>query len=317
MNFAVLVATFRRPEHLRRNLEALALQSRKPDEILIALRPAEDPEGVSTANDFQAAHPELDVRKVEVSVPGVIAAENAMLDACSAEVACFLDDDAIARPFWLERLSRHYGSEKRIGGVAGPAIDVIDGKPRERRARFRNRIIFPGIVLDQSTRHTDRPLRVDHFRGANMSFRTAALRACGGFDQNLRGDGFRFEMDACLGVSAQGYRLVFEPGAEVDHHEAPRPTNQHRYKPETIRINAANETCVLLKHWGLGIKGGIHMLFAVLVGNFPCPGLAWALVAQVLGPITGNRHLLGLRYLLPAIHGRFDGLQMARRRRSR
>ncbi len=316
MKVSVLVPTFKRPELLRRNLEALALQSRKPDEILIALRVTEDPLGVSTVADFHTAHPELKVIKVAVPVPGVLPAENAMLKESTGDIVCFLDDDAIARPFWLDNLCRHY-SEKKVGGVAGPAIDVINGKPRQARARFRNRIIFPGIVLDQSTRHTDSSIRVDHFRGANMSFRADALKECGGFDETLRGDAYRFEMDACLRVSALGYRLIFEPAAEVDHHEAPRTTDDVRNQPKTVRANAANESYVLLKHWGLGIGGTFHILFAIVVGNFSCPGLVWAICSQVLRPLTGNRHLLGIKFLLPSIRGRFDGWKMAFNQRAK
>jgi GT2 family glycosyltransferase len=311
MKFSVFVPTFRRPGLLRRNLEALALQVRKPDEVLVGLRVDEDPEGVTTVDDFVRAHPELPVVKVPIDRPGIVVAENALLAAASGDVACFLDDDAIARPYWLANLAAHYERDPRIGGVAGPAIDVVDGRPRVRRARFRNRVVFPGLVLDQSTRHTDRPVGVDHFRGANMSLRIEPLRAHGGFDGRLVGDCYRFEMDACLGLRRQGFRLVFDPDVEADHHEAPRQGNTARASAETLRNNAANETYVLLKHWGRGPLGWAHLAYAYLVGNFSCPGLAWAVGGQLLRLVWRNRHLHGLRGLLPAWRGRALGWAMA------
>ncbi|RMH05215.1 MAG: glycosyltransferase family 2 protein [Planctomycetota bacterium] len=314
MRFSVLVPTFRRPELLRRCLEALALQTRQPDEILVGLRVQEDPEGVRTVDDFVAAHPELTLIRVVIEKPGVVHAENRLLAAAGGDVACFLDDDAIARPFWLENLARHYEREELIGGVAGPAIDVVDGTPRRRPARHRNRVIFPGLILDQSTRHSDRPVRVDHFRGANMSLRLEPLRRLGGFDERLLGDGFRFELDACLGLARLGYRLVFDPEVEVDHHEAPRRGNTARAGAETLANNAANETFVLLKHWGRGPAGWLHLVFALLVGNFPCPGLAWALAGAAIGLFRPHRHLHGLRGLLPSWRGRLRGWRMATER---
>ncbi|MBL7009129.1 MAG: glycosyltransferase family 2 protein [Planctomycetes bacterium] len=316
MRFSVFVPTFRRPGLLRRNLEALSLQTRKPDEILVGLRLQEDPEGLTTVDDFIHSHPEQKVVKVAVSRPGIVKAENALLAAATGDVACFLDDDAIPRPYWLANLARHYEREERIGGVSGPAIDVVAERPQLKRARYRNRVLFPGLVLDQSTRHTDRALGVDHFRGANMSLRIDALRACGGFDERLLGDCYRFEMDACLGISRQGYRLLFDPEIEADHHEAPRQGNTPRMSREALGNNAANETYVLLKHWGRGPAGLTHMAYALLVGNFACPGLAWALAGAVLRPFWRNRHLHGLRGLLPSWRGRLVGWRMSRERKA-
>ncbi len=312
MRFSVFVPTYCRPEMLRRNLEALALQTRCPDEVLVSLRPDEDPEGMATVEAFAAAHPDFPVRKVLVHVPGIVPAENALLEAATGDVACLLDDDAIPRPFWLENLARHYESDPRVGGVAGPAINVVDGKPDERLARFRNRVIYPGLILDQSTRHTRKVVEVDHYRGANMSLLLEPLRRHGGFEGRLLGDCFRFELDACLGVQRQGYRLLFDPEVEADHHEAPRRTGTGRFERITVHNNAANETFVLLKHWGGGPRGWLHLLYAFLVGNFPNPGLAWALGGGILRLFWRNRYLLGLGALLPAWRGRLTGWRMYR-----
>jgi len=314
MRFSILVPTFRRPRLLRRNLEALALQTRRPDQVLVSLRPEEDPEGVAEVESFRRTHPELRVDPVFVQRKGIVVAENAMLERVEGDVACFLDDDAVARPFWLENLARHYERDPRVGGVAGPAIDVVDGRPDERRARHRNLVMFPGVVLDQSTRHTPRVCAVDHFRGANMSFLVDPLRRHGGFDTHLLGDCNRFELDACLGVSRQGYRLIFDPEVEVDHYEAPRGTgNLGRFDPVTIHNNAANETYVFLKHWRHPLARAAHLAFAVLVGNHPAPGLAWAVGGSLIRPFWPNPYLLGLPALPQAWRGRVAGWCLARK----
>ena len=311
MRCSILVPTFRRPQLLRRNLEALAIQTRSPDEILVALRPDEDPEGAATFDAFVSAHPEQPAKKVEVAIAGIVPAENALLAAATGDVVCFLDDDSIARPFWLENLVRHYERDHRVGGVAGPVIPIENGAPQAKKARFRNWVLFPGLILDQSTRHTNRLLGVDHFRGANMSFRRELLEELGGFDTRLRGDCFRFELDACLGIKRLGYRLLFEPDAEIDHHEAPRGGGQdQRFSRSTFTNNAANESYVLLKHYGRGPAGWLHMVFAFAVGNFPCPGLVWSLVGAV--PFLKHPHLHGLRALLPSWKGRILGWRAGR-----
>lgn len=314
MRFSVFVPTLKRPELLRRNLEALAVQSRTPDEILVSLRPDLDPEGVRVVSDFCAHHPRLNLKPVLLDQPGIVAAENALLAAATGDVGCFLDDDAIARPFWLENLARHYERDALVGGVAGPAINQANGAPDPRRARFRNRLIFPGLILDQSTRHTERLVEVDHFRGANMSLRLAPLRAAGGFEPALLGDCFRFELDACLAVQHQGFRLLFDPEVEADHHEAPRADDTHRFKPDTVCNNAANETFVLLKHYG-PIGRACHLIFAFAAGNFPCPGLLWGVGGTLLRPFWKSRYLLGVGAIGPAWRGRARGVSLWRQSR--
>ena len=142
-----------------------------------------------------------------------------------------------------------------------------------------------------------------------MSLLISALRNQGGFESRLLGDCFRYELDACLGVSEQGYSLVFDPEAEVDHYEAPRILNTGRFDAAAIHNNAANETFVLLKHYGF-LGRLLHLPFAILIGNFPCPGILWGVMGSLAGLSSKNRYLLGVTAVWPAIKGRFTGLKM-------
>ncbi|HIA38972.1 MAG TPA: glycosyltransferase family 2 protein [Planctomycetes bacterium] len=309
LKFSIFLPTLKRPDLLRLNLEALELQTRRPDEVLVSLRGDLDPEGVAVVDHFIARGTKLNIVKVMLTEPGIVVAENALLDAATGDVACLIDDDAIARPFWLENISRHYEADPQIGGVAGPPINIVDGKPEIKRARYQNRVIFPGLILDQSTRHSEKVVPSQHFRGANMTFLISALRNQGGFESRLLGDCFRYELDACLGVSAQGFKLVFDPDAEVDHHEAPRIFNTGRFDSTAIYNNAANETFVLLKHYGF-LGRLLHLPFSILVGNFPCPGLLWGVLGSIFSIFRKNRFLLGIGAVFPAIKGRLAGVKM-------
>ena len=309
LKFSIFLPTLKRPDLLRKNLDALELQTRLPDEVLISLRGDLDPEGVAVVDDFVARTTKLNIIKVMLTAPGIVVAENALLDAATGDVACLIDDDAIARPSWLENIARHYESNPKIGGVAGPPINIVDGKPELKAARYQNRVVFPGFILDQSTRHSKQVVPSQHFRGANMSLLISALRNQGGFESRLLGDCFRYELDACLGVSEQGYSLVFDPEAEVDHYEAPRILNTGRFDAAAIHNNAANETFVLLKHYGL-FGRILHLPFALLIGNFPCPGILWGAMGSLAALFCKNRYLLGITAVWPATKGRFTGLKM-------
>jgi hypothetical protein len=95
----------------------------------------------------------------------------------------------------------------------------------------------------------------------------------------------------------------------VDHHEAPRVLNTGRFDAAAIHNNAANETFVLLKHYGF-FGRLLHLPFALLIGNFPCPGILWGALGSITSPFYKNRYLLGITAVWPATKGRFTGLKM-------
>lgn len=308
MKFSIFLPTLKRPDLLKQNIKALEGQARLPDEVLISLREDIDAESVAVVDDIIKRGTKLNIKKVLLTKPGIVVAENALLDAASGDVACLIDDDAIARPLWLKNLARHYEKDSSIGGVAGPPINIVNGEPEVKRAFFKNRVIYPGFILDQSTRHSKKIVASDHFRGANMSLLIKPLRQQGGFESNLLGDCFRYELDACLGVAKQGYKLIFDPDVEVDHYEAPRMLNTNRFDPITIHNNAANETYVFMKHYGV-IGKILHIPFALIIGNFPAPGLLWGTMGSVLRLFWNNKYLLGIKATIPACKGRITGVK--------
>jgi GT2 family glycosyltransferase len=57
--------------------------------------------------------------------------------------------------------------------------------------------------------------------GGNMSFRREVLIQIRGFDEGFEGNGYFFETDGSLRVLKAGYRMVFDPQAELKHLMAP------------------------------------------------------------------------------------------------
>ena len=313
MRFSVLVPTLKRPKLLRRNLEGLALQSRKPDEILVFLRIKHDPDGVATVEAFEKAHPDINLRKITTEEIGtIIFAENSMIEAATGDVCCFLDDDAVPRPFWLENIAKHYESDDQVGGVAGPPINNYGGKPDEKTTRLRNLIFWPGFILDRTTRHTATAVECDHFCGANMSFRRDVLKAVGGFDHRLRGDVHRLELPLGFMCHRMGLKMIMEPQAEVDHYEDVRHDEfGSRFDSVAVCNNAANETYIFLREYGTFSRLA-HLVYAFFVGNFANPGLAWGVFGTLARPIWISRFLLGLGATPAAWRGRILGWKMYR-----
>src|SRR2546421_10109259 len=107
MELSVIVPTYRRPAELRRCLGGLAAQKRLPAEVLVVAR-GDDARTWEVLGD---APEELPVRGIPVDAAGVVAALNAALQLAAGELVAITDDDAVARPDWLERLERRFQAD--------------------------------------------------------------------------------------------------------------------------------------------------------------------------------------------------------------
>src|SRR5256885_5258687 len=113
LRIAVVVPTYRRPEHLRRCLEGLAGQTRPPEEIVVVRR-----------SDDEAARLVLShcantrLHAVSVSQSGVLAAMRAGVGRATGDIIAFIDDDAVPRPDWLDKI---HGLllDRSVGAVGG------------------------------------------------------------------------------------------------------------------------------------------------------------------------------------------------------
>src|SRR5579875_1419610 len=168
---------------------------------------------------------------------GIAAARNTGLNAATADIVAFLDDDCEPEPDWARHLLAGY-TDDTVAGVSGP---IVPRTPPGYLSGFltRNNPLVPlELELAESyslpyrfllylrrqwsgqpgTGHRD----VYSFAGANMSFRRKVLFEAGQFDER-----FRFgaeELDLCMriGQALPDTRLAFVPGARVVHHFKPQ-----------------------------------------------------------------------------------------------
>jgi glycosyltransferase involved in cell wall biosynthesis len=132
---------------------------------------------------------------------GLAAARNSGLDAATAPVVAFLDDDCEPEPQWAEQLLGDYRDEG-VTGAGGPITPAVRNgfmlrylerhnplKPQETNLAKSNRLIyrFKLYVRRQWTQTEDLSRRgVYSFAGANMSFLRQALIETGKFDERFR-----------------------------------------------------------------------------------------------------------------------------------
>jgi glycosyltransferase involved in cell wall biosynthesis len=295
LSTAVLVPTFRRPVELRRCLEGIEAQSRRPDRVVVAVR---DDDAASHAVAAELAS-RLPLETVTVTTPGQVAALNAGLAAVTEEIVAITDDDAVPRPSWLDRIERLFLSDQRIGAVGGRdwvrhGQELVEGaEPVVGRVLWYGRFVgFHHLGFG--------PARdVDFLKGANMAFRRVALP---GFDTALRGSGAEQHNDwaASLHVSRGGWRVVYDPEVAVDHFEADRGELDPRVAIDA-RVAADfvhNQTYTAVRYLS-PTRAAVHVAFALLIGTTAAPGLALT-VRNLLAGTDGRTAWRVLRMSLTA-----------------
>jgi glycosyltransferase involved in cell wall biosynthesis/GT2 family glycosyltransferase len=159
-----------------------------------------------------------DLRLVEnVEEQGLSGARNSGVAKCGGEVVAFLDDDAVAAPDWLTRLSEAYRDPAVLGagGAVHPAW--VGGKPGWFPPEFDWVVgcTHSGMPSERAT--------VRNLVGANMSFRRKTLTEVGGFRHELGRVGTIpagcEETDLCIRIGQRwpDGKIVYDPAAAVDH----------------------------------------------------------------------------------------------------
>jgi O-antigen biosynthesis protein len=221
---SIVIATCANPGMTISCVKSILSAVREPFEIVVV---ENRPDGSTVAAALAAAFPgEERVRYVEERRPGLSSARNAGLAAARGELVAFTDDDVHVDACW--------DSAVRAAFAASPASDCVTGLilPRELETPAQlldERFASFGKGFDSRTYSLDQPppdqplfpYTAGYFgSGANMTFRTAAIRDLGGFDRAL-GTGTLArggeDLDICIRLLHSGRKLTYEPAAMVWH----------------------------------------------------------------------------------------------------
>lgn len=151
---------------------------------------------------------------------GLSGARNTGLAAASQPVTVFLDDDAEARPGWLESLIQPYSATEVV--ATGGSVH-----PRWPKAGLRPRWLPPEFDWVVGCSYRGLPDTLSVVRnpiGANMSLRTGLALEVGGFDEAVGRVGTNprgceeTELSIRLTASRPGSAVFYVPDAAVDHH---------------------------------------------------------------------------------------------------
>jgi GT2 family glycosyltransferase len=221
---SVVVATRDRPAELRQCLLSLRAQSSAPARIVVV----DDAPDSGAAADAVASLDEggATIRCIEAGGVGLAGAHNRALAEVDTPIVAFVDDDVVVAPGWLRAIMEAFALAHQVGCVTGKILPLelstqaqawLDGYAGYSKGDRRR-------LFDLADHRPDDPLfpfaAGTLGSGANMAFRTTALKEIGGFDPALgagtpaRGGD---DLAAFLEILLRGYTLVYEPAAVARH----------------------------------------------------------------------------------------------------
>ncbi|CAM5514021.1 putative mycofactocin biosynthesis glycosyltransferase MftF [Streptomyces afghaniensis 772] len=275
---SVVVATRERAGQLARALDSLLAQDHPRFEIVVV---DNAPVTSETRELIERKYAER-VRYVCEPVPGLAVAHNTGLAAVRGEVVAFTDDDVVADPRWLTELTVPFAADPGLGCSTGLILPARLTTPAQVLLESHGGFAkgFTPRTYDPARPPGDEPLfpfTAGRFgSGANMAFRTAALRSVGGFDPATGAGTAARGGDDLYGfvrVLAQGHRLRYTPSALVWHH--------HRETWQDLETQAYG--------YGAGLTA---YLTAVLVNR---PALLPAFLAKLPRGLAHARALTAVR----------------------
>jgi mycofactocin system glycosyltransferase len=233
---------------------------------------------------------------------GPAAARNSGVGAATTPLIAFLDSDCVPRAGWLQRLRPHL-DDPRLAVVAPRIVALHDGGPAwltayETAVSALDMGAHPAAVRPGSA--------VSYVPSAALLVRRTALGK--GFDETMH---VAEDVDLVWRLAAAGWRVRYEPGAQVAH-EHPASTGDWlrrrafygtgaallatRHGPAVAPLVIAPETALAWglalsgRRWGPAAAGGVLAVTAARLarrlatpGERPAAGFAAILVARGVG----------------------------------
>lgn len=221
---SIIICTYNRSKDLCICLKSLENQIVKPIEIIIV------DDGNFEKTKKLLKEMDFDFKKIkhlQKDNKGLPASRNVGIQHVKGDITCFIDDDVILPPTWIDEITKLYSEYPNIAGAGGCVIDInpfdtgriYNTISKIRSILFSNKagkLSFIGIpyhlldILNQDKKS------VDTLTGCNMTFRTEIFNQ-NKFDESYIGSAWGEELDFCTSLKNNGKELVYYPKAFVIH----------------------------------------------------------------------------------------------------
>lgn len=276
---SVVVPTHRRPDLLRRCIEAVLAQEYPADRVEIVVVEDGGPgDGEGVVADLREGRPDARLRYLAVEQGGPGAARNAGWRMAGGEVIAFTDDDTVPDPQWLR--AGLQAIQDGADAVSGRTVVPLSDTPTDAETNVQG--------LERAT-----------FATCNVLVRRTWLERVGGFDPRFR-RAYREDSDLEFRLLDAGARVVRAAGAVVVHpprQERPfaslRQQRNQLYDALLYRKHPARFRATIRRHppfiYYAITLGQIGGTFTVLLGRPRLALLATALWVTLVGRFFARR----------------------------
>lgn len=273
-NISLIICTYNRQQFIGDALESISSQTLAHDrfEIIIVNNNSTD----STEQiclDFIKSHLEIDCKYVIETRQGLSFARNKGLQEAKYDIITYIDDDAFAKPDFLEQLSNYFNQYSQTAGVGGKVI------PRYEIAEpaWMNKWLYGFVTKVDHGEKIKKFSGNQYPSGCNMTYRKDLLLQVGGFNNKLkwRAD----DKYIYFKIKEISDEIVYLPAAVVEHQiDAERTSDENFFKlsrkfgsEESIRVRDLGALPFFKKIIEFLIKFGGSIILAipfVLKGQF-------------------------------------------------
>ncbi|MGM9787520.1 MAG: glycosyltransferase [Candidatus Cryptobacteroides sp.] len=213
---SIIICTYNREDCILRPLQALDREDFKDFEVVLVDNNSTD-STASLIRGFHSGHPDFPLRYFLETKQGLSFARNRGLKEARGETIVFLDDDAVPREGYLKNLSRHLEELPEVGAFGGRIVPLFEDCSAPNWLCRWSLSWLSAMDMGDKVKEFKRGFPI----GANMVFRSQALKACGLFDtslgrveKNLMGGE---EKDIFRRLKSLGHKVFYLPDVEVSH----------------------------------------------------------------------------------------------------
>ncbi len=235
MKVSVIICTYNREQHIGRALESLIPQTASKDEYEIVVVDNNSTDGTSQIiQNFKQKYPDYHIQTTVETNQGLSFARNKGIELAKGEIISFIDDDAIAREDFVEKIitnTQAFPNHYAFGGKVLPKYE--NGETPEWMSPYIERIIS---IVDMGDKI--KSFGKTYPVGCNMFFRKEIFDKIGNFNTRLRlrsDDKYIF-----MKIKEAGYEVLYFPDVVVQHFIDTFRTTQE-YVVKVSRLNGKSE----------------------------------------------------------------------------
>ena len=126
LKISLIICTYNRDRFIGDALESLSMQTLDPSNfeiIIVNNNSTDNTENISLA--FIKDHAELDCKYVVETNQGLSFARNRGIQESKYKIITYIDDDAFAKPDFLEQIFTYFNENPNIAGIGGKVIPTL------------------------------------------------------------------------------------------------------------------------------------------------------------------------------------------------